>query len=60
MHEVRMVNILTKVPKLHKTVTQNKTEERKTHSNSIKRKAELHLHSSAALLLESVQKVVSV
>lgn len=31
-----------------------------THSNSIKRKAELHFHFSAALLLESVQKVVSV
>lgn len=55
-----MILISTRVPKLHKTGTQNKSEERKTHSNSIKRKAELHLHSSAALLLESVQKVVSV
>lgn len=54
-----MVITLTKVLKLHKTVTQNKTEREKLTHNVIERKAELLLCFSAALL-ESVQKVVSV
>lgn len=55
-YQTRTVNVLTVALRLHKTATQNKTE-REKHSNSINRKAELYLHFSAALSLESVQKV---
>lgn len=55
-YQARTVNVLTVALRLHKTATQNKTE-REKHSNSINRKAELYLHFSAALSLESVQKV---
>lgn len=55
-YQARTVNVLTVATRLHKTATQNKTE-REKHSNSINRKAELYLHFSAALSLESVQKV---